>query len=151
MSRSRSPTCRSAAGVSARPPADMFLAVSLNPALDVTYEVTRLGPGETHRVGRPRVRAGGKGVNVARVLHAVGEPVHVIGFAGGQTGQAVEDELTAAGVAATLVPVAGETRRTVTVVETATGVATLLNEPGPSVTAADWRDFVDRFSGLARK
>ncbi|HEU5157157.1 MAG TPA: 1-phosphofructokinase family hexose kinase [Streptosporangiaceae bacterium] len=129
----------------------MFLAVALNPALDVTYEVPRFGPGATHRVGRPRVRAGGKGVNVARVLHAVGETAHVIGFAGGQGGQVVENELMAAGVAATLVPVAGETRRTVTVVETATGVATMLSEPGPAVTAAEWRDFTDRFTDLARK
>jgi tagatose 6-phosphate kinase len=128
----------------------MFLAVALNPALDVTYEVPRLDPGATHRVGRPRVRAGGKGVNVARVLHAVGETAHVIGFAGGRAGQAVEEELTAAGVAATLVPVAGETRHTVTVVETAIGVATLLTEPGPTVTTAEWRDFADRFSDLAR-
>jgi tagatose 6-phosphate kinase len=129
----------------------MFLAVTLNPALDVTYEVARFGPGTTHRVGRPRVRAGGKGVNVARVLHAVGETVHVLGFAGGQAGETVAGELTVAGLDATLVPVAEETRRTVAVVETATGVATLLNEPGPSVAAAEWRDFTGRFSGLAER
>jgi tagatose 6-phosphate kinase len=71
----------------------MFLTVTPNTALDVTYEVTRLGPGATNRVDRPRARAGGKGVNVARVLHALGEAVHVIGFAGGQAGEAVEGEL----------------------------------------------------------
>jgi tagatose 6-phosphate kinase len=97
----------------------MFLTVTLNTTLDVTYEVGRLDPGAMHRVGSPRARAGGKGINVARVLHALGERVCVAGFAGGPAGQAVRAELAAAAIPAELVPVAGETRRTVAVVETA--------------------------------
>ena len=45
----------------------MFLTVTLNTALDVTYEVGRLDPGAMHRVGSPRARAGGKGVGLNHV------------------------------------------------------------------------------------
>jgi tagatose 6-phosphate kinase len=127
----------------------MFLTVTLNTALDVTYEVGRLDPGAMHRVGSPRARAGGKGINVARVLHALGERVCVAGFAGGPAGQAVRAELAAAAIPAELVPVAAETRRTVAVVETATGDATLFNEPGPDITTAEWQVFLDCFGDLA--
>ena len=60
----------------------MILTVTCNPALDVTYDVDRaLTPGAVHRVGRVTERAGGKGVNVARVLHQLGESVHALGLA----------------------------------------------------------------------
>lgn len=127
----------------------VFLTVTLNTALDVTYPVDRLQPGVTHRTGPPRVRAGGKGVNVARVLRALGEDVLVAGFAGGTAGTAFRADLAAAGLPAELVPVAGETRRTVTVLEESTGEATLFNEPGPQINEAEWREMLDCFRTLA--
>jgi tagatose 6-phosphate kinase len=48
------------------------ITVTPNPAWDVTYEVPALVPGELHRVARVRRRLGGKGVNAARVLSALG-------------------------------------------------------------------------------
>ncbi|GAB3964994.1 1-phosphofructokinase family hexose kinase [Actinoallomurus acanthiterrae] len=114
----------------------MIVTVTPNLALDVTYELPELRPGETHRVENVHARAGGKGVNVARVLHALGHDVLVVGPAGGPTGAALRADLDAAGLAHDLVPIAGETRRTVTVV--AGGDATLLNEPGPTITPEEW-------------
>jgi len=61
----------------------MILSVGLNPAIDVTYHVSRLAVGATNRVQRSRVRAGGKATNVARILHQLGEPVRLITLAGG--------------------------------------------------------------------
>lgn len=49
-----------------------IVTVTPNPAWDVTYEVPALVPGELHRVARVRRRLGGKGVNTARVLTALG-------------------------------------------------------------------------------
>src|SRR5215469_16877484 len=95
----------------------VFLTVTLNMALDVTYPVDRLRPGAAHRTGTPGVRAGGKGVNVARVLRALGEDVLVTGFAGGTAGTTLSEDLATAGLTAELVPIAGETRRTVAVLE----------------------------------
>ena len=87
----------------------MIVTITPNLALDVTYEVTELRPGETNRVDAVHARAGGKGVNVARVLRSLGHDVLVLGLAGGPTGDAVRMELEASGLAHDLVPSAGET------------------------------------------
>ncbi|MDN3360016.1 1-phosphofructokinase family hexose kinase [Actinomadura sp. DC4] len=114
----------------------MIVTLTPNLALDVTYELPELRPGHSHRVRAVHARAGGKGVNVARVLRSLGHDVLVLGLAGGPAGEAVRADLDAAGLPHDLAPCAGETRRTVTVV--AGGEATLLREPGPAVTAAEW-------------
>ncbi len=123
------------------------LTVTLNAALDVTYPVDRLTGGATHRVGDPVVRAGGKGVNVARVLRALGEPVVATGLAGGDSGALLGAELAAAGVPEAMFPIEGQTRRTVAVVE-ASGEATLFAEPGPWVTEREWTGFLGHYRRL---
>ncbi|WP_328618353.1 1-phosphofructokinase family hexose kinase [Amycolatopsis sp. NBC_00355] len=120
----------------------MILTVTPNTALDVTYTVDGLRPDGVHRVREVRSRAGGKGINVARVLHALGADVRAVATAGGATGSAVAADLGAAGVPAELVPIAGETRRTTTVLGD-DGSVTLLNEPGPALSAAEWRLLAD--------
>lgn len=118
----------------------MIVTVTPNPAVDVTYTLPRLEVGGTNRATTTHQRAGGKGINVARVLHALGEPVLAVGFAGGRTGEVLAADITAAGIAHELVAVQGETRRTVTLL--ADGGATVVNEPGPAVTAAEWAALV---------
>lgn len=81
-------------------------------------------------------------MNVARVLAALGHSVVVTGFAGGSAGGEVRRRLAADPHAGrlhdALVPIAGRTRRTVGVVDEASGGATLFNEPGPTVSPAEW-------------
>lgn len=124
----------------------MILTVTLNPAWDVTYRVTELIPGRTHRVSSVFGRAGGKGLNVARVLVALGERVMTSGLVGGTTGDAIVAELP---VPHEFVWIAEESRRTVTVWSTVDGKATLFAEPGPLVGAAAWASFVAEFDRLA--
>lgn len=124
----------------------MIVTVTLNLALDVTYDVPRLEPHAVHRVTTVWRRGGGKGVNVARLLGALGEEAVATGLAGGRTGELVRTDLADAGVDARFQRIAGETRSSVTVV--ADGDATVFNEPGPEVTAAEWAAFRDGFSGL---
>ncbi|MGW0927106.1 1-phosphofructokinase family hexose kinase [Streptomyces sp. NPDC002644] len=121
----------------------MILTVTLNAALDITYRVPALRPRTGHRVSEVAERPGGKGVNVARVLAALGHRVTVAGFAGGPTGRVLRNLLarTAGPLEDALTPVAGTTRRTVAVVEPAADDTTLFNEPGPAVTAAEWAAF----------
>lgn len=124
------------------------LAVSLNPAVDVTYEVSRLRVGEVHRVGQVRELPGGKAVNVARVLAMLGETVTVAGPAGGRNGQWLGGALERLGIEHRLVPIAAQTRRTVAVVDQ-DGAATGLWEPGPTVSAAEWSALRREIAGLA--
>jgi tagatose 6-phosphate kinase len=127
----------------------MILTVTLNPALDVTYAVPGLVPGTTHRVDSVATRPGGKGVNVARLLHALGEPVVATGLAGGANGALLRAGLAAGGVEEAFTPIAGETRRTV-VVATPAG-ATGFWEAGPMVTAGEWAAFLDGYAALVRR
>ncbi|WP_433367759.1 1-phosphofructokinase family hexose kinase [Actinoplanes sp. CA-142083] len=124
----------------------MIVTVTLNPALDLTYSVDALVPHGTHRVGTVAERPGGKGLNVARVLHTLGEPVLATGLLGGATGSRVADLLTGEGVPSSFVRIAGETRRTVAVVDGTD--ATGFWEPGPAVSAGEWSLFVTEFREL---
>ncbi|GAA3392839.1 1-phosphofructokinase family hexose kinase [Streptomyces roseoviridis] len=130
----------------------MILTVTLNTALDLTYEVAALTPHSSHRVSRVVERPGGKGLNVARVLGALGHETVVTGFAGGTTGETVRALLAArtAGqpVRDALVPTTGATRRTIAVVDASSGDTTQLNEPGPAITPGEWAAFTTRFTEL---
>ncbi|MEU3333520.1 1-phosphofructokinase family hexose kinase [Streptomyces sp. NPDC002144] len=127
----------------------MILTVTLNTALDITYRVRALRPHSSHRVTDVTERPGGKGLNVARVLAALGHEVTVTGFTGGATGRTVREQLTATpALVDALVPVAGPTRRTIAVVDTTSGDTTQLNEPGPTVTPAEWSAFQDVYEDL---
>ncbi|MET9411430.1 1-phosphofructokinase family hexose kinase [Streptomyces sp. NPDC002935] len=129
----------------------MILTVTLNTALDITYRVRSLRPHGSHRVSEVTERPGGKGLNVGRVLAALGHEVTVTGFTGGATGRTVREQLTGtAGVVDALVPMEGSTRRTIAVVDTTTGDTTQLNEPGPVISAAEWAAFQETYEHLLR-
>jgi len=125
----------------------MILAVTLNPALDVTHHVRHADWDGVNRPHQVLTRPGGKGLNVARVLRTLGADVRAIGLAGGLDGQAVRDGLAAAGVPAAFTPIAGQTRRTFTVVDEAAGRVAAFNEPGPPVSDDEYRRFLDLFGG----
>jgi tagatose 6-phosphate kinase len=116
----------------------MILVVALNPALDVTHHVPGVDWSGVNRPEQVRATPGGKGVNVARTLRALGRDALVVGLAGGVTGEAVRAGLAAAGVAASFAGIAGETRRTFAVVDTARLETALFNEPGPPVAEPEW-------------
>jgi tagatose 6-phosphate kinase len=127
----------------------VILTVTLNTALDITYRVGSLRPHASHRVSEVTERPGGKGVNVARVLAALGHEVTVTGFTGGATGRVVREKLAAVpGVVDALVPISGATRRTIAVVDERTGDTTQLNEPGPFVTPTGWSSFQEAYGDL---
>ncbi|MGW5735427.1 MULTISPECIES: 1-phosphofructokinase family hexose kinase [Streptomyces] len=129
----------------------MILTVTLNTALDITYRVPALVPHASHRVTEVVERPGGKGLNVARVLAALGHDVTAAGFAGGDTGRVLHEHLAREPrVTDALVPVGGATRRTLAVVDAATGDTTQLNEPGPTVTPAEWTAFRASYEELLR-
>ncbi|MEU1617710.1 1-phosphofructokinase family hexose kinase [Streptomyces sp. NPDC005722] len=124
----------------------MIVTVTLNAAIDVTYRVPRLRPHTTHRVSEAAERPGGKGLNVARVLAALGHEAVATGFAGGATGDRLRDWLSGTdGITDALVPTSGSTRRTVGVVDESGGDTTMFNEPGPTITSEEWSAFLGTY------
>lgn len=127
----------------------MILTVTPNPALDLTYRVAALTPGETHRVPSAGERAGGKGLNVARVAHQTGADAIALSTVGGMTGQSVEAELVSSGLPHRLVRIAAPTRRSIAIVDETSGQATVLNERGSSNSAEEWADLLAVAAELA--
>ncbi|MEU2955307.1 1-phosphofructokinase family hexose kinase [Streptomyces xanthochromogenes] len=126
----------------------MILTVTLNTALDITYRVPALVPHASHRVDEVTERPGGKGLNVARVLAALGHEAVVTGFVGGPSGEVLRALLAKDAPVDELVPVEGATRRTIAVVDAATGDTTQLNEPGPLISPTEWEAFLVTYGRL---
>jgi 1-phosphofructokinase family hexose kinase len=85
---------------------------------------------------------------VARVLHALGHNVAITGLAGGPTGAAIRADLAAGDLPEALIPIDGDSRRTVTVVD-GINQATGFHEPGPRVSPAEWEKFLAAYQVLA--
>lgn len=127
----------------------MILTVTPNPALDLTYRLSALEPGETHRAAPPAVRAGGKGLNVARVIAQTGAAAFVLTTAGGPSGVRLADDLEASRLPSELVPVASPTRTSIALVDETAGETTIVNETGGPLTAAEWTALADAATRLA--
>jgi 1-phosphofructokinase family hexose kinase len=115
-----------------------IVCVTPNPALDRTLEVPRFKPGTILRAPSARVAAGGKGVNVARALAALGAAARCMGPLGGASGKILADLARAEGLAAAWTWCEGETRSCVILVDPEAKQATVINESGPRLKADDW-------------
>jgi 1-phosphofructokinase len=114
----------------------MIVTVTPNPSVDRTIEVDALVRGAVLRARASRVDAGGKGVNVARALAMNGNKACAVLPSGGWEGQQLAALLAPEGIEVIVVPVGGAVRANVSVVEP-DGTVTKLNEPGPTLTAAE--------------
>ena len=73
----------------------MIITVTLNAAIDKTLSVPNFRAGRRHRASQSLTLPGGKGVNVARALKTLGQPVIATGLAGGRTGTRIVEQLHA--------------------------------------------------------
>jgi 1-phosphofructokinase/tagatose 6-phosphate kinase len=127
----------------------MFLTVTLNAAIDKTLRVANLQIGRRHRCAPGDLQAGGKGINVARALRALGQPVVATGLAGGRAGEMIVDDLTAGGIVHQFVRIADESRSSTIVLDQAgTQVATEIVEYGPVVRPEELEAFGTAYSYL---
>ena len=115
----------------------MIVTVTLNAALDRTLLVPNLQAGTRHRADASLRLPGGKGVNVARALKRLGQPVIATGLAGGRVGTYIIEELTQEGILNDFVRIAGESRTSTAVIDPTNGQQTEINEWGPAVLATE--------------
>lgn len=113
----------------------MIVTLTANPSADRAVQLTgALVPGEVQRAESSREDAGGKGVNVARVVSAAGAPARAV--------VPVNDHdpyrllLDDAEVDVAIVPVAGRVRANLTITDP-TGETTKLNLPGAELSSAE--------------
>lgn len=126
---------------------NMILTVTLNPAVDKTYTTGELITGNVNRMRSAMSFAGGKGVNVARVLRQYGQRVCATGFLGGYAGDFIEDSLLDKQVECQFIRVEGETRSNMNILAD-NGFVTEILEPGPLVEEEALAEFLEVYEEL---
>jgi len=128
----------------------MIITVTLNAAIDKSLSVPNFRLGRRHRTVEQTTMPGGKGVNVARTLKSLGQPVIATGFAGGATGTRIVEQLTEESILNDFVRIREESRTNTAVHDPTNGETTEINERGPAVSGKEIELFRDKLLYLSR-
>ncbi len=109
----------------------MIKTVTLNPALDKTIILNQYRAGEVNRVKEVRKDAGGKGINVSRMISNLGGKSIATGVLAGRTGAFIREELDRMDIEHNFVESSGETRTNIKLIDLNTNTFTDINESGP--------------------
>lgn len=109
-----------------------ILTITLNPAIDTCYYLEEIKMGKAVRTKSPIKTAGGKGLNVSRVITLLGEKVIVTGFLGGSNGVFIHGQLQKLGVDDQFVQIEGETRQCLSFIDEEMNQTEVLEE-GPFI------------------
>lgn len=127
----------------------MIVTVTLNPCVDYTLFVPEIRPHDTNRVGRSDLDAGGKGVNVSRIVRELGGASAATGFLGGHAAVTIADVLASAGALVRFANIAGETRVNFAVEDESGRPPTTFNSPGPRIMSDEWNELMAICNALA--
>lgn len=128
----------------------MITTVTLNSAIDKTYYLPHFKLGAVSRMKKVLAVPGGKGINVARVIHQMGEKVLATGFIGGHNGHFIRNELHKIGMDCDFVEVEGESRLCLNIIDELDRSSTELLEPGPTIQLKDLAAIKKRIEKLSK-
>jgi 1-phosphofructokinase/tagatose 6-phosphate kinase len=128
----------------------MIITVTPNAAIDKSLSVPSFQLGRRHRTVERRALAGGKGVNIARMLKTLGQPVIATGFQGGPTGTQIVAQLGEESILHDFVRIHEESRTNTAVLDPTTGEQTEINEQGPTIDPDELEQFREKLLYLAR-
>ena len=123
----------------------MIYTVTLNPAIDYIVRLDHVETGAVNRMASEDKFAGGKGINVSRVLKRLDIENTATGFIGGFTGRFIEDVLTSEAISTNFVTVDQDTRINVKI---KADEETEINGNGPEVTEAQLQELLNILSSL---
>lgn len=115
----------------------MIITVTLNPALDKTIEIDEFKIGNVNRSVSTRVDVGGKGINVSKVIKELKYKSLALGFLGGRSGKQIKEYLDDSNIENDFLPVEGETRTNLKIIDRVNNTHTDVNENGPSLSLDD--------------
>lgn len=124
----------------------MIVTVTLNPAVDKTATLACLHVDAVNRLRSVCSVAGGKGINVAKVLRQFHLSVAAMGFLGGRSGRMIEESMEELGVDVRFTTITGETRTNLNLLAD-DGTVTEILDPGPEVTGKEINQFERNFLG----
>jgi 1-phosphofructokinase family hexose kinase len=131
----------------------MLLTITPNPTIDRMLHVPTLTAGLVHRATSVQVGAGGKGLNVARAARILGGEALVTAPLAGHSGRLLADLLALEGLPADWYWLESGETRAAELLTHDSGDATVINEPGESMSPQGWSDFaghVERLAAQAR-
>lgn len=120
-----------------------ILTITLNPAIDVTIQLTELQVGEVNRQESVEIHAAGKGLNVAQVLKDLEHDVIVSGFLGTSNRQIFDTHFEQAQFQPEFIYIEGETRQNIKIAEHS-GRMTDLNGKGFLVSELDKKNLFQK-------
>ena len=125
----------------------MILTVTLNAAVDSTWEVENYIIDSVNRAEKdvPLRIAGGKGINVARVIKRLREDVLATGFVGGDLGEFIKRKLDEEKIEHEFISVKGESRECLIIVDPIKKTETVTNGTGPEISSSEVEKFKDFF------
>ncbi|MFD1362376.1 1-phosphofructokinase [Lentibacillus salinarum] len=122
----------------------MILTITLNPSVDISYKLDAFNLNTVNRVADVSKTAGGKGLNVSRVIQQLGENVAATGFLGGSLGSFIRAEIANQGIHDYFVNIEGTTRNCIAVIHE--GQQTEILEAGPAIDENEVAEFLNQFS-----
>lgn len=122
----------------------MIITLTLNPAVDKTIEVNNFKVNTVNRVSSVRIDAGGKGINVSKVIHQLGEESIAMGILAGKSGEYIQKTLNDLKITNDFLYVDGETRTNLKIVDRVNRFNTDINEKGPSVNQNDLQSLLEK-------
>ena len=126
----------------------MIITVTLNPAIDKTLYIDDFAVDSVNRPRSMRVDAGGKGINVSKVIAALGGHSLATGVIAGNNGRYIKNFLDEQQLANDFLEIAGETRTNLKIVDLVKYTNTDINEPGPEIGVTETDAIVERIIGL---
>ncbi|QQZ08527.1 tagatose-6-phosphate kinase [Heyndrickxia vini] len=124
----------------------MILTVTMNPSVDIFYPIDGFELDDVNRVEMVRKTAGGKGLNVARVVAQMEEEVLATGVLGGTIGDYIIQELTKCNIQNNFLKINQESRNCIAVLHD--GMQTEILEAGPTLSYAEGAAFLEKFANL---
>lgn len=117
--------------------------LTMNPTIDVSYDVARVRHTHKMRTTNEKYAPGGGGINVARVFTRLGGEALSFYLSGGATGPALDGLLAEHGLDCCRIPIAGVTRIASAVHERETSMEYRATPTGPTVSEAEWQACLD--------
>ncbi|MGO1819275.1 MAG: 1-phosphofructokinase [Senegalia sp. (in: firmicutes)] len=122
----------------------MIGTITLNPAVDRRYNIDELAKNTVKRTEDYHASAGGKGLNVSRVIKLLEEDVSAFGFLGGNTGDFIRSEIKKIDIIDKFTDVCGTTRTCLNIIDS-NGDNIEVLEKGPSISEDDKNKFIEEF------
>lgn len=126
----------------------MIYTITLNPALDRTLWIEKIRNDVSNRIIKEKSFAGGKSVDVSKVLKNLGQENVALGFIGGFAGRELEGRLLNEGIETDFVRVSGETRTNIVIHEKETGKQYVFSARGPEIRPDELMQFIEQLERL---